>query len=238
VTEAERPVIREHMRFGMNSTGYPPNIDFGSIVQRWYALQEDLSTASDLIFSLRSDTAGYLEQQMFTIASAIEGLHRGLNPQLEEKTDEDRTRNKHILAAVRMGCPDHHQWLANVLQYAHRPSYVLRVRELLLDTNHLMAAIVGDEEAWTQQLRDTRNVIGHVLPSQDAKTFYQVVSMLKSAQLFAEVVLLRQLGFTDSQCRHSIEHHWERQNVRAFVQKGFPEWFTVSPKESVSLGAN
>jgi hypothetical protein len=156
VTEAERLVIREHMRFGMNSTGYPPNVDFGSIVQRWYALQEDLSAVSDLIFSLRSDTAGYLEQQMFTIASAIEGLHRGLNPQLEEKTDEDRARNKQILAAVKRGCPDYHQWLANVLQYAHRPSYVFRVRELLRDTNHLMAAIVGDEEAWTQQLRDIR----------------------------------------------------------------------------------
>jgi len=229
VAEAGRPVIREHMRFGMNSTGYPPSVDFGSIVQRWYALQEGLSSICDLIFSLRSDTAGYLEQQMFTIASAIEGLHRGLNPQLEEKTDEDRARNKQILAAVKTGCPDHHQWLVNVIQYAHRRSYVFRVRELLRDTSHLMAAIVGDEEAWTQQLRDIRDGIGHVLLSQDAKTFHQVVAMLYSGQLFAEVVLLRQLGFTDAQCRRSIEHHWERQNVRALVQKGFPEWFTIGP---------
>jgi len=112
------------MRFGMNSTGYPPNVDFGSILQRWYALQEDLSSVCDLIFSLRSDTAGYLEQQMFTIASAIEGLHRGLNPQLEEKTDEDRARNKQILAVVKTGCPEHHHWLAEKIQNAHRPSYV------------------------------------------------------------------------------------------------------------------
>jgi hypothetical protein len=229
VAEAARPVIRQHMRFGMDSTGYPPNIDFGSIVQRWYALQEGLSFVCDLIFSLRSDTAGYLEQQMFTIASAIEGLHRGLNPQLEEKTDEDRTRNKLILAAVKTGRPDHHEWLADVLQYAHRPSYASRVRGLLRDTDHLMAAIVGDEEAWTRQLRDIRNGIGHVLPSRDAKTFHQVVAMLKSAQLFAEVVLLRQLGFTDAQCRRSIEHHWERQNVRAFMERYFPEWFTADP---------
>jgi hypothetical protein len=145
------------------------------------------------------------------------------------------TRNKQILAAVKTGCPDHHQWLANVIQYAHRRSYVSRVRELLRDTSHLMAAIVGDEKAWTQQLRDIRDGIGHVLPSQDAKTFHQVVAMLYSGQLFAELVLLRQLGFTDAQCRRSIEHHWERQNVRALVEKGFPEWFTVGPvpKESV-----
>lgn len=177
-------------------------------MQRWYALQERLSFVCDLIFSLRSDTAGYLEQQMFTIASAIEGLHRGLNPQLEEKTG--------------------------------RPSYTFRVRELLRDTGHLMSAIVGNEEAWTRQLRDIRNGLGHVLPSQDAKTFHQVVAMLKSAQLFAEVVLLRQLGFTDAECRRSIEHHWERQNVRAFVERYFPEWFTVGPvpKESVSLDVN
>ena len=229
VVEAERSVIRPHMRFGMNSTGYPPNVDFGSILQRWYALQEDLSSVCDLIFSLRSDTAGYLEQQMFTIASAIEGLHRGLNPQLEEKTDEDRARNKQILAAVKTGCPEHHHWLAEKIQNAHRPSYAFRVRELLGDIDHLMAAIVGDEEAWTRQLRDIRNGIGHVLRSQDARTFHQVVAMLYSGQLFAEVVLLRRLGFTDAQCRRSIEHHWERQNVRAFVQRGFPGWFTTGP---------
>jgi ApeA-like protein/HEPN superfamily Apea-like protein len=229
VAEAGRSVIREHMRFGMNSTGYPPNVDFGSIVQCWYTLQEGLSSVCDLIFSLRSDTAGYLEQQMFTIASAIEGLHRGLNPQLEEKTDEDRARNKRILAAVKTGCPEHHRWLANAIQYAHRPSYAFRVRELLGDIDHLMAAIVGDEEAWTRQLRDIRNGIGHVLRSQDARTFHQVVAMLKSAQLFAEVLLLRQLGFTDTQCRRSIEHHWERQKVRAFVEQGFPQWFHRRP---------
>jgi ApeA N-terminal domain 1 len=228
VAEAGRPVIREHMRFGMNSE-YPPNVDFGSIVPHWYALQEGLSSVCDLIFSLRSDTAGYLEQQMFTIASAIEGLHRGLNPQLEEKTDEDRVRNKQILAAVKTTCPDHHQWLANVIQYAHRPFYVFRVRELLRDTSHLMAAIVGDEEAWARQLRDIRNGIGHVLPSKDAQTFHQVVAMLYSGQLFAEVVLLRQLGFTDAQCRRSIDYHWEREKVRALVKKGFPEWFTAGP---------
>jgi hypothetical protein len=233
MVEAGRPVIRERMRFGMNSTGYPPNIDFGSIVQRWYALQERLSSVCDLIFSLRSDTAGYLEQQMFTIASAIEGLHRALNPQLEGKTDEDRARKKQILAVVKRECPEHHQWLASAIQYAHRRSYVFRVRELLRDTSHLMAAIVGDEEAWARQLRDIRDGIGHVLPSQDAKTFHQVVAMICSAQLFAEVVLLRQLGFTDEQCRRSIEHHWERENVRALVKKGFPEWFTASPEERV-----
>lgn len=223
--QAERPMIRQRMRFGMHCAAYPPNIDFGTLVPRWYALQAQLSSACDLIFSLRSDAGGYLQQQMFTIASAVEALHRGLYPQLEEKTDDERARNKTILAAVKSGCPEHHEWLAGVIQFAHRRSYVFRVRALLQDTDHLMSAIVGDEEKWTQQLRDIRDGIGHVLPAQDDMTVDQMVAMLDSARLFAEVVLLRRLGFTDAECRRSLEHHWERENVRALVEKGFPEWF-------------
>jgi hypothetical protein len=85
------------------------------------------------------------------------------------------------------------------IAYAHRRSYVFRVRELLRDTSHLMATIVGNEEAWTQQLRGIRDGIGHVAPSQDAKTFHQVVAMIRSAQLLAEIVLPRQLGFADDE---------------------------------------
>lgn len=224
--QSEPPVVRPHMRFGMNCDEYPPNINFGDIVPRWYELQKELAPVCDLIFSLYSDVGGYLQQQIFTIASAVEALHRSLNPGLEEKTDEDRSRNKAILAAAKAGSPDHHQWLAGQLQYAHRRSYVFRVRELLQDTGHLMATIVGDEEKWAQQLREFRDGIGHVLPSQEEKTVDQMVAMLYSARLFAEVALLRQLGFSDAECRRSLEHHWERENVRAKVEKGFPEWFS------------
>jgi hypothetical protein len=52
----ERLVVRPHMRFGMNSNGYPPDIDFGDLVPRWFELQAALSDVCDLIFSLRSDT--------------------------------------------------------------------------------------------------------------------------------------------------------------------------------------
>jgi hypothetical protein len=82
---SDQPVIRQNMRFGMNCAEYPPNIDFGVAVPRWFALQESLSSVCDLIFSVRTGTDGYLEQQMFTIASAIEGLHRGLNPELRRR---------------------------------------------------------------------------------------------------------------------------------------------------------
>lgn len=223
--QVEQPMIREHMRFGMNSKGYPPNIDFADILPRWYVLQADLSAVCDWIFSQRSDVSGYLQQQMFTIASAVEALHRGLNPRLEEKTDDERARNKAVLAAVKAGCPDHHQWLANAIRFAHRKTYAFRVRELLQGITHLMTEIVGDEEKWGKQLLAIRDGISHVLPSQEDNTMDQMVAMFSSARLFAEVVLLRQLGFTEDECRRSLSHHWERENVRALMKKGFPEWF-------------
>jgi hypothetical protein len=225
MAQQDRPRIREHMRFGMNSAGYPPNINFGDFVPRWFTLQAQLGTVCDLVFSLRSETNGYLQQQMFSIASALEGMHRSLNPQYEEKSADDRERTGEVLEAVRAGRPEHYDWLKAAIAYAHRKSYAFRIRELLDQTENLMAEVVGNETKWIQQLRDIRDGIGHVLPGQDDKTVEQMVAMLYSARLFAELVLLRQLGFTPAECRRSLGHHWELDNVREHVKKGYPAWF-------------
>ncbi|MBM0201951.1 hypothetical protein JNW90_01620 [Micromonospora sp. STR1s_5] len=228
-----RPRIRGHMRFGMNSTSFPPNIDFEEFIPRWFALQAQLGTVCDLVFSLRSESNGYLQQQMFSIASALEGMHRSLNPQYEAKSADDRARNTEVLEAVRAGRPEHHDWLKTAIGYAHRKSYAFRIRELLDQTDHLMAEVVGNEAKWTQQLRDIRDGIGHVLPGQDDKTVEQMIAMLYSARLFAELTLLRQLGFTPAQCRSSLRRHWELDNARDHVKKGYPEWF-VEPGGSLA----
>jgi hypothetical protein len=110
-----------------------------------------------------------------------------------------RQYRRKILEIVRTECPDHYQWLANKSPTHTVGPMSSGVRELLRDTSHLMATIVGDEEAWTQQLRGIRDGIGHIAPSQDAKTFHQVVAMIRSAQLLAEIVLPRQLGFADDE---------------------------------------
>jgi ApeA N-terminal domain 1/Apea-like HEPN len=224
MAQQDRPRIREHMRFGMNSTGYPPNIDFSEFIPRWFTLQAQLGTVCDLVFS-RPESRGYLHEQMFSIASALEGMHRSLNPQYEKKSADDRARNAEILDAVRARRPEHHDWLKTAIAHAHRKSYAFRIGQLLDQTDHLMAEVVGDETKWTQQLRDIRDGIGHVLPGQDDKTVEQMIAVLYSARLFAELVLLRQLGFTAAQCRSSLGHHWELHNVREHVKKGYPAWF-------------
>ncbi|MFI2354899.1 HEPN domain-containing protein [Streptomyces anulatus] len=224
--ETERPVVRPHMRFGMNSKGYPPDIEFGELVPRWFDLQTRLSDVCDLIFSLRSETGGYLQQRLFTIASAVEGMHRGLNPDLEKKTADEQARNAAILAAVQENHPEHRKWLADVIGQAHRKSYAFRMQALLQETGEVMADVVGNQEKWFRKLRDIRNELGHVLDSKT--TVEQMVGMLSSALLLAEAVLLRRLGFSDSVCRRSLDYRWERENVRALVLRGFPEWFTDS----------
>ncbi|MCX4513278.1 hypothetical protein OHA27_23760 [Streptomyces sp. NBC_01619] len=224
--ETERIVVRPHMRFGMNSKGYPPDIEFGDFLPRWFDLQTRLSDVCDLIFSLRSDVGGYLQQQLFTIASAVEGLHRGLNPDLEKKTADEQLRNAEILEAVQEKRPEHRKWLADAIGQAHRKSYAFRIQELLQETGEVMTGVVGNQEKWFRKLRDVRNELGHVLDSKT--TVDQMIGMLSSALLLAEAVLLRQLGFSDAVCRRSLDYHWERENVRGLVMRGFPEWFTDS----------
>lgn len=225
MAQQDRPRIRAHMRFGVNSADDPPNIDFGEFMPRWFSLQARLGSVCDLIFLPRLESRSYLHEQMFSIASALEGMHRRLKPNYEKKSYDDQTRNVEVLEAVRAEKPEHYDWLKRAIAYAHRKSYAFRINEMLDQTDHLMVEVVGNEAKWTQQLRDIRDGIGHVLPGQDDKTVEQMIAMLYSARLFAQLVLLRQLGFTDAQCRSSLRHHWELENVQAHVKKGYPTWF-------------
>lgn len=227
MTPPEKPMIRQHMRFGMNCPSYPPNVDFRDLVPRWFDVQAQSGAACDLVFSLRRDSAGYLQQQMFTIASALEGLHRSLHPGLEKKSPEDRTRSAEILEAIRTTRPEHHDWLKAAISYAHRKSYSYRMRDLLRQTGHAMDDIIGDEDKWIRRLRDIRDGIGHVLPSHDNTNVEPMVAMLFSARFLAEFVLLRQLGFTAAECRRAMGHNWGIDNVRSHMRKAFPDWFTA-----------
>ncbi|GGX29700.1 ApeA N-terminal domain 1-containing protein [Streptomyces chryseus] len=222
----ENPVVRPRMRFGMNSNGYPPDIDFEDLVPRWFKLQKNLSDVCDLIFSARSETGGYLQQQLFTIVSALEGLHRGLHPELEKKTAADGARNAAILAAVQEGCEEHHGWLRDLLGTAHRKSYAFRIQELLRETGDVMDSIVGDQDKWVRKLRDVRNDLGHVL--SPTTTVDQMVALFSSALLLAEAVLLRRLGFSEAECGRSLDYDWEREITRSRMMKGFPNWFPDS----------
>ncbi|BEL05413.1 hypothetical protein Q0Z83_036040 [Actinoplanes sichuanensis] len=223
-----KPMIYQHMRFGLKSAGSVSGVEFTEIVPRWFALQEKLSAVCDLIFSLHKSEAGYLQQQMFTIASAIEGLHRRLYPNLDKKTPQARTRNREILDAVAAGCSDHRDWLASILSTAHRPSYASRVRQLLDRTDHRMREIVGDEDEWSRQLRKHRDGIGHVLSSsaEDDESMNEMVAIMLSARFLAELVLLREVGFSDAECRQAFDNRWEAINVRSHMLKSFPQWFS------------
>ncbi|MEU5757122.1 HEPN domain-containing protein [Streptomyces sp. NPDC047829] len=223
-----KPMARERMRFGMNSKHNPPNVEFSGLVPKWYERQAELSSACDWVFSLHSDVGGYLQQQVFTIASAIEALHRGLNPQYEERTEADRARNKAILAIVKKEYPEHHSWLAGAIQYSHRKTYMFRGRELLQYTENVMTEIVGNEENWIQEIRKIRDGIGHVLDSNDEYNAKSMVALLRTARLFAEVVLLRQLGFSTEECRQALRHSWELQNAQQRMRDSFPEWFAAA----------
>ena len=108
---------------------------------------------------------------------------------------------------------------------------MFRGRELLQYTDHFMAEVVGDEEKWIQEVRKIRDGIGHVLNSGDEYDVEQMVALLSTARLFAESVLLRQLGFNAEECRQALRHSWELQNAERRMRKCFPEWFGMIGNE-------
>jgi hypothetical protein len=162
-------------------------------------------------------------------------MRRKLNPRYEKVSAVDRERNSEVLETVFAGRPENHGWPKDVIANAHRKSYAFRIQELLDQTDHLMAKVVGNETKWTQQLRSVRDGIGHVLTRQDDMTVQQMIAMLDPARLLAELVLLRQLRFTHARCRNSLGHHWELDNVREHVKKGYPRWFAARAQASLRV---
>ncbi|MFI0822775.1 methyltransferase domain-containing protein [Streptomyces sp. NPDC021115] len=78
-------------------------------------------------------------------------------------------------------------------------------------------------------LQDVRHGLGHT-PSAKT-TVDQMVAMLTSARLLSEAVLLRRLGFSEAQCRRSLDYQQDRGTASALMKKSFPD---ATPHRSTS----
>jgi hypothetical protein len=220
VHAGSRNVANPNMRFSLKSTLGRPEVTFSEVIPRWFAIQEKYGSVLDLVFSLRSGI-GYLESQIFAIASSLEGMHRKLFPGAAKRTPEHRERLEAIIASAPQ---EHKEWLSRALVRSHEPSFANRVHDLVNYAGPAVASLLGDVDEWTKMVGRARNDVGHAKGIETTDVLAKV-RLMRSIQMLAEFVLLRELGLTQDQCDSLLTLDAEWNSVSAKLQESYPELF-------------
>lgn len=215
-----RRVVNPNMRFSLHSDIRRPTFPFEDMVPRWFQISEKYGPALDLIFSLRT-SVGYLESKVFAIASALEAVHQKLFPEAGKRTPEQNMRLQEIL-----GCAPsaHVEWLRKALANSHQPSYSQRVRELLNYAGEPMARTISKLNEWVILVANARNGIAHARGVNDDE-IVRTINLMRSIQMLAEALLLKELGLTASEFMWLAEHDFEWRAVRPGLVDSYPHIF-------------
>lgn len=130
----------------------------------WMSLREKLGTSLAVLFGLDYMPVGYLDDQLFNVAAAAEGMHAALRPDASALDDQvHKNVKKLIKAAVQLSNQDAMvaDWLSNAVG-SNRPGFIQRCRELAeIPDPEAVKYLLGDVTQWARWLRDARNSVGH-----------------------------------------------------------------------------
>src|SRR6266704_5086889 len=208
--EAEqRLIIAHNMRFSLDSALGRPALTLGDLLPRWFAITAKYGPVLDLVFSLRPGI-GYLESNVFAIASSLEGIHRKLFQGASKRT---ATQKERLESICRAAPPEHREWLLRALAHSHEPSFPERIRQLVEHAGEAVAYQLGDLDMWTGLVGKARNNIAHAR-GLSAADVVGTVRLMQSMQMLAEVILVREIGISKDQCADLIKGDFEWRQVR------------------------
>jgi hypothetical protein len=216
----ERPVIAHNMRFSLDATIGRPHFELAELIPRWFKVSAKYGPVLDLVFSLH-EGIGYLENNVFAIASALEGVHSKLFSGAGRRTVPQTERLESVL---RSAPSEHREWLARALARSHEPSFAERIRQLVAYAGEAVAHQLGDLDKWTSLVAQARNNIAHA-KGIGATNIARTVRLMQSMQMLAEVVLLREIGLSQQTCADLLKSDYEWRQVRPQLIRAHPELF-------------
>jgi hypothetical protein len=129
------------------------------VVERWYALIEELRPADLIAFGVWNAESIYLENMLLNLMSFAEAFH-------ERRMDQprlDRAEHVKLVKKLVRGLPEElRQAYREALAYAYRQTQRERVTELVESACVWVPAIAPNPETLVQQLVATRNHLTHL----------------------------------------------------------------------------
>ncbi|MGO2661843.1 MAG: HEPN domain-containing protein [Propionibacterium freudenreichii] len=188
------------------------DLPFTTILPRWIELHERLLAASNIILGLRYAPAEYVENNLLTIVSAAEVLHRELKLGKQPIPNEAfKTMRDSMLDQI----PNKHH---------PRPKGNIRnkstLRERLHDIVNLLdpsvvAELIPDVKTWARNTAIARNSLAHEgkTPGKPPEELMAIVNSTTAILLF---VVLDNLGLSTQKQRKVARDH---PNFRAIAQQ-------------------
>jgi len=194
------------------------DIEFHSLVPRWWKVHSQFNVACDMILGLRYVKGGYLQTDLITAVGAAEAMHEGLgfDPPMPEK--EFTALRKSLLEHV----PERHKtWFREKLGHNTRT-----LRTKLLDLadaidSELVTSILPNREAWAAATKKERDPVAHGGKdmSSDAWLLNAIVTTTTAVVLLN---LLQQLGVPKERLRFSVHDNPTLATAARLAQKQWP----------------
>jgi DNA-binding transcriptional MerR regulator len=132
--------------------------DFQSVMERWFAISDDLETVCNLFFGVQYTPTLNLENRFLNVVQAVESYHRRrMKNEVLPKADHKRLKSA-VLSKVDA---EHKIWLEGLLAYSNEPRLEHRIRELTEKAAEVINPLVTNKEEFARKVKDTRNYLTH-----------------------------------------------------------------------------
>jgi hypothetical protein len=165
----------------------------------WLDRQRLLGGVTRAIVAARDDSARPEPNRFLEAATAVEGLHRRLDPQARRLTDEEHQRLLNHVAAIEPASLG--EFARARLQHAHEPTFKDRLRALAGSTADAAPGLTGRTNRWAQAVVDARNGFAHHLDKTAATDDELLAGLQETITWLVTAVLLLDIA-VDSDSVH------------------------------------
>jgi hypothetical protein len=167
----------------------------------WISLHEELPRALVMLAEYhRAGPASSWEDRLLYLARFVEQYHRKRHGSLRMPKAEFRARREQVRDRLdgELGT-----WVDGLIAHGNERRLAERLQELIDDLGDIVADALPDPGLFGQAVTDTRNYYTHYSDylADRAATGWELVLLTKRMWLVVRALLLRELGFSDAECR-------------------------------------
>jgi hypothetical protein len=189
---------------------------FDRVLSNWLRVSRDFRDALNLFFGPRYADRMYLESSFLMLAQALEVFHRTKYPAttMVPREEYKKLRNTLIKATPKQ----YKKLISPLLSRGNDPFLKTRIVELVNYAGPAVTNKVGQPpDRWADDVKNTRNDLTHWNPIRKGiepgtPDFFD---LRRQVLILMKTVLLRELGFSTSECARLLRENWEYGHTRA-----------------------
>jgi len=191
---------------------------FDRVLSNWLRVSRDFRDALTLFFGPRYADHMYLEPSFLMLVQALEVFHRTKHPAATMiPSDEYRKLRDALIKAT----PKQYKNLISArLNRGNDVFFKTRIVELANYAGPAVTNLVGQPpDRWANKVKNTRNDLTHWNPVREGMEpgTPDFFDMRRQTLILMKTVLLRELGFSTSECARLLANNWEYRHTRAPV---------------------